>query len=166
MSDVRVDWKELTAFAARLFERVGLPPDDAAVEAEVLVWANLRGVDSHGVLRIPWYVELADKGEMNPRPRVRVEKETAATVLIDADRAFGPVATIPAMRRAMDKARQAGIGWVVIRNVTHQGAMAYYSLMAAQAGLAGIAIVCSPPNMAPHGARAPGVHNSPVSIAV
>jgi LDH2 family malate/lactate/ureidoglycolate dehydrogenase len=166
VSDVRVDWKELTTFTARLFERVGLPSEDAAIEAEVLVWANLRGVDSHGVLRIPWYVDLADRGEMNPRPRIRVEKETAATVLIDADHAFGPVVTTQAMRRAIDKGRQAGIGWTLIRNTTHQGAMAYYSLMAAQAGMAGIAIVCSPPNMAPHGARAPGVHNSPVSIAV
>jgi LDH2 family malate/lactate/ureidoglycolate dehydrogenase len=95
-----------------------------------------------------------------------VERETAATVLLDGDRAFGPVVTTFAMRRAIDKARTAGIGWAVIRNTTHQGAMAYYALMAVEAGMAGIAIVCSPPNMAPHGARAAGVHNSPISIAV
>jgi LDH2 family malate/lactate/ureidoglycolate dehydrogenase len=59
-----------------------------------------------------------------------------------------------------------GIGWALIRNVTHQGAMAYYSLLAAEQGMAGIAIVCSPPNMAPYGAKAAGVHNSPISIAV
>jgi len=103
---------------------------------------------------------------MNPRPNIRVEKETAATVLIDGDRALGPVVTTVAMRRAIDKARGAGIGWAVIRNTTHQGAMAYYALMAVDAGMAGIAIVCSPPNMAPFGARAAGVHNSPISIAV
>jgi LDH2 family malate/lactate/ureidoglycolate dehydrogenase len=164
--DVRVGWRDLTAFTAALFERVGLPPDDAAIEAEVLVWANLRGVDSHGVLRIPWYVELTDKGDMNPRPRIRIERETPATLLIDADRAYGPVVTTMAMRRAIDKARAVGIGWAVIRNTTHQGAMAYYALMAAREGQAGLAIVCSPPNMAPHGARAAGVHNSPIAIAV
>jgi LDH2 family malate/lactate/ureidoglycolate dehydrogenase len=70
------------------------------------------------------------------------------------------------MRRAIEKARAAGIGWVIIRNTTHQGAMAYYALMAVEAGMAGVAIVCSPPNMAPFGARAAGVHNSPISIAV
>lgn len=164
--EVRITAEPLTAFTREIFVRVGLPPEDAAIEAEVLVWANLRGVDSHGVLRVPWYVEMVDKGDMNPRPKIQVVKETAATLLIDADHAFGPVVTTMAMTRAMEKARAAGIGWALIRNTTHQGAMAYYSLMAAQASMAGLAIVCSPPNMAPHGARAAGVHNSPISIAV
>ncbi len=164
--DGRVSAAALREFTRDVFVRVGLPPEDAEVEAEVLVWANLRGVDSHGVLRIPWYVELVDRGDMNPRPKIQVLKETVATALLDADRAFGPVVTTAAMRRAIAKARQAGLGWVLIRNTTHQGAMAYYALMAAEAGLAGLAIVCSPPNMAPHGARAAGVHNSPIAIAV
>jgi LDH2 family malate/lactate/ureidoglycolate dehydrogenase len=164
--DMRVAADALTLFTRDVFTRVGLPPEDAAIEAEVLVWANLRGVDSHGVLRIPWYVELVDKGEMNPRPKIGVVKETAATLLLDADHAPGPVVTVVAMRRAVAKARMAGIGWVLIRNTTHQGAMAYYALMAAREGLAGVAIVCSPPNMAPHGARVAGVHNSPIAIAV
>jgi LDH2 family malate/lactate/ureidoglycolate dehydrogenase len=164
--EVRVDAKALEAFTQEVFVRVGMPPEDAAIEAEVLVWANLRGVDSHGVLRIPWYVELAQKKEMNPRPAIRIEKETPATALLEADHAFGPVVTVHAMRQAIAKARAAGIGWVLIRNTTHQGAMAYYALMAAREGLAGLAIVCSPPNMAPHGARAAGLHNSPIAIAV
>jgi LDH2 family malate/lactate/ureidoglycolate dehydrogenase len=164
--DIRVSATALEAFTREVFGRVGMPSEDAAIEAEVLVWANLRGVDSHGVLRIPWYVELADRGDMNPRPKIQVEKETPATLLIEADRAFGPVVTVLAMRRAIAKARQAGLGWALIRNTTHQGAMAYYALMAAGEGMAGLAIVCSPPNMAPHGARAAGVHNSPISIAV
>jgi LDH2 family malate/lactate/ureidoglycolate dehydrogenase len=164
--ETRVPAAELQEFTKSVFIAAGLPSEDAALEAEVLVWANLRGVDSHGVLRIPWYVELVDRGDMNPRPKIRVEKETAATVLIDGDRALGPVVTTVAMRRAIEKARAAGIGWAVIRNTTHQGAMAYYALMAVEAGMAGIAIVCSPPNMAPFGARAAGVHNSPISLAV
>jgi LDH2 family malate/lactate/ureidoglycolate dehydrogenase len=162
----RVPAAELQEFTKGVFIAAGLPSEDAALEAEVLVWANLRGVDSHGVLRIPSYLDMIDRGDMNPRPQIRVEKETAATVLIDGDRAIGPVVTTVAMRRAIEKARAAGIGWAVIRNTTHQGAMAYYSLMAVEAGMAGIAIVCSPPNMAPFGARAAGVHNSPISIAV
>jgi len=163
---IRVAAAELQDFAKNVFIKVGLPSEDAALEAEVLVWANLRGVDSHGVLRIPSYVAMVDRGDMNPRPSIRVEKETPAALLVEGDRAFGPVVTVFAMKRVIAKAQAVGIGWGLIRNTTHQGAMAYYALMAAREGMAGIAIVCSPPNMAPHGARAAGVHNSPIAIAV
>ena len=164
--EVRIAPGPLEEFTREAFTRMGLPPEDAATEAEVLLWANLRGVDSHGVLRIPLYMGWIDDGIMNPRPNIQVLKETPATVLMDADRALGPVVTTIAMRRAIAKASEVGVGWVVIRNTSHQGAMGYYSLMAAEQDMAGIAIVCSPPNMAPTGARAPGVHNSPISIAV
>jgi LDH2 family malate/lactate/ureidoglycolate dehydrogenase len=103
---------------------------------------------------------------MNARPDIRVEVETPATLLIDADYALGPVVTTYAMRRVIEKAQEAGIGWALLRNTTHQGAMGYYPLMAAEEDMAGIALVCSPPNMAPHGAKAAGVHNSPIAIAV
>ena len=166
MADIRVDWRALQGFTTEVFTRAGLPPQDAAIEAEVLVWANLRGVDSHGVLRVPQYLRAVDAGIMNPRPNIRVEKETVATALVEGDFAFGPVVTVFAMNKAIEKARAAGVGWVVIRDTSHQGAMAYYSLMAAKQGLAGIAIVTNPPNMAPTGAKAPGVHNAPISIAV
>ena len=164
--DIRIGADTLRAFTAEVFERAGMPPEDAATEAEVLVWANLRGVDSHGVLRIPQYLQSVAAGGMNCRPNIHIERETPATFLVEADHAFGPVVTTMAMRRAMDKARAVGIGWGLIRNTTHQGAMAYYALMAAEEGLAGLTFVCNPPNMAPYGARAAGVHNSPVAIAV
>ena len=164
--EVRVAWEPLKEFTREVFMRVGLPPQDAGKEAEVLIWANLRGVDSHGVLRIPWYLEQVDAGQMNPGPNIRVLKETPATMLVDADHAFGPVVTTFVMKRVMKKAKEVGIGWGFIRNTTHQGAMGYYPLMAAKEDMAGIAIVCSPPNMAPYGARAAGVHNSPIAIAV
>ena len=164
--EVRVGWKELDGFTAEVFTRAGVPREDAQTEAEVLVWANLRGVDSHGVLRIPWYLENLETGIMNPRPNVRVIKETPATIMIDGDRALGPVVTTMAMRRVIAKAGDVGIGWGLIRETTHQGAMGYYALMAAKEGMAGLASVCSPPNMAPYGARAAGVHNSPIAISV
>jgi LDH2 family malate/lactate/ureidoglycolate dehydrogenase len=164
--EVHVGWESLRDFTRNVFVRAGLPPSDAEIEAEVLVWANLRGVDSHGVLRIPWYVDFVDKGVMNPRPNIQVLKETPAALLLDADHGFGPVVTTWAMRQVMQKAGQVGIGWGLIRNTTHQGAMGYYPLMAAREGMAGIALVCSPPNMAPYGAKAAGVHNSPIAICV
>jgi LDH2 family malate/lactate/ureidoglycolate dehydrogenase len=165
-NEVRVAAEPLTEFTREVFVRAGFSREDAALQAEVLVWANLRGVDSHGVLRIPVYLDFIDKGWMKPRAKIQIEKETPATLLVDADCAPGPVVTTFAMTRVIEKARSTGIGWGLIRNTTHQGAMAYYSLMAAEAGLAGLAIVCSPPNMAPYGAKAPGLHNSPITIAV
>ena len=161
-----VDAAALQEFTARVFEDSGCRPAMPPREAEVLVWANLRGIDSHGVQRVAAYSRAVDSGSMNPRPNIRVERETTATVLMDADRAFGPVVTVQAMERVIAKAREAGIGWGLIRNTTHQGAMAYYTQMAARAGLAGLAVVCSPPNMAPPGAKQAGTHNSPIAVAV
>ncbi len=161
-----VDPTDLNRFTTQIFERAGMPREHAEIEADVLVWANLRGVDSHGVLRIPWYVKNIDDGVFNLSPNIEIEKETAATILIEGDRAFGPVVTVFAMNKTIDKAREAGVCWTIIRNTTHQGAMAYYSLMAVEQDMAGIAVVCSPPNMAIFGSKGKGVHNSPIAIAV
>jgi len=164
--EVRVAWQPLREFAKEVFVRLGMPSRNAETEAAVLIWANLRGVDSHGVLQIPGYVENADKGVMNPKPNVQIVKETSATLLIDADRAFGPVVTTFAMNCVIEKAKEVGIGWGSIHNLTHQGAIGYYSLMAAEKDMAGIISASEPPNMAPYGARVAGVHNSPIAIAV
>lgn len=165
-SEVRVDWGSLKEFTKEVFVAVGMSPEDAETEAEVLIWANLRGVDSHGVLQIPFYVREVDSGYMKTKPNIKVLKETPATVVIDADLAFGPVVTTFAMNRAMEKAREIGIGWAFIRNTSHQGAMGYYPLMAAKSNMAGIAFVCTPPGMAPYGAKVAGVDNSPIAISV
>jgi len=164
--EVRVAWEPLHEFTKEVFVRVGMPPEDAEAEAGALIWANLRGVDSHGVLRIPWYVENVDKGVMNPRPNIQVVKETPATMLVEADRALGPVVTIFVVNRVVEKAKKVGIGWALIRNLTHQGALGYYAQMMASKDMAGIVFVCNPPNMAPYGARVAGVHNSPIAISV
>ena len=165
-NQVLVDPADLTRFTTDIFECAGMPREHAEIEADVLVWANLRGVDSHGVLRIPWYVKNIDDGVFNLSPNIEIENETAATILIEGDRAFGPVVTVFAMNKTIDKAREAGVCWTIIRNTTHQGAMAYYSLMATEQDMAGIAVVCSPPNMATFGSKGKGVHNSPIAIAV
>ena len=156
----------LTRFATDVFARSGLARADAAVVAEVLVWANLRGVDTHGVTRIPRYVELIERGEMNPRPTMRIGTETPACVLIDADRAAGPVAMMRGVSEAVRKARDAGVGLSLVRATTHTAALGYYTLEIAKAGMAGIALSGSWPNVVYHGSRASGVSTSPISIAV
>ena len=165
-NETRVAWEPLKEFTAEVFTRMGMPPQDAETEASVLSWANRRGVDSHGVGLIPWYLENIDRGIMNPKPNIQVLKETPATIFVEADRAFGPVVTVFTVKRAMEKAKQVGVCWAAISNTTHQGAMGYYTLMAAEQGMAGITWVCNPPNMAPFGARAAGIHNSPIAITV
>ncbi len=156
----------LRAFAREVFIRADMPPDDAEAVADILVWANLRGVDGHGVLRLPRYLYLIGLGLMNPRPEIREIRETPASVVIEADRALGPVAFGLGMARAIDKARTAGIGLALVRNSTHAGAVGYYVLQAVRAGMAGIVTTTSLPNMAYHGASAPGVATSPLAIGV
>ena len=162
----RITAAPLQRFASSVFERAGLAPQDAQTVAEVLVWANLRGVDSHGVLRIPVYLDYLSSGRMKLRPDIRVLRETPAIMSVDADCALGPVVTVKVMRAVIEKARQVGIGWGLVRNLTHQGALGYYAQLAAAMGMVGIVNVCGTPVMAPHGAKLPGVHNSPLAIGV
>src|SRR6266581_9559536 len=150
----------LKRFASDIFARAGMPETDAAVVADVLVWANLRGVDTHGVTRIPRYVDLIEAGDMNPKPAITVRTETAASVLIEADRAPGPVAMTTATTAAVRKAREAGIGVALVRATPHTAALGYYTLAAVREGMAAIALSASWPNMAYHGARAAGVSTS------
>lgn len=156
----------LRDFAAQVFVRTGFDPDPAALVAEVLVWANLRGVDTHGVSRLLQYVEMVDRNEINPRPALRIEADMPAAALLDADRAAGPVALVRAMDLAMEKARHAGLAMTLVRSTTHTAALGYYTRRAAEQGFAAIAMSGSSPNMGYHGALAAGVATNPISIAV
>jgi LDH2 family malate/lactate/ureidoglycolate dehydrogenase len=156
----------LKRFATEVFARTGMPKADAAIVADVLVWANLRGVDTHGVMRIPRYVDLIETGDMNPRPAIAIRTETPASVLIEADRAAGPVAMMRGTTEAVRKARDAGVGLALVRATTHTAALGYYTLAAAREGMAAIALAASWPNVVYHGTRAAGVSTSPISIAV
>jgi ureidoglycolate dehydrogenase (NAD+) len=163
---VRVSAENLRQLVASMFERLGTSRTDAQTIADVLVWANLRGVDSHGVSRIPRYVELFESGEAKVQPRIKVAQPRASIVTIDADGAPGPVAMSRAVREAIAAARTAGIAWAAVRSTVHTGAIGYYTSRVAEAGMAGIGIVAGVPNMAYTGARGAAVATSPLSIAV
>jgi len=156
----------LRRFTRDVFVRAGMPEVDAAVVADVLVWADLRGVDTHGVSRIPMYLRLIDDNDLNLAPSIKIRTETSASILVDADRAAGPIAMTTAMNAAVRKARDAGVGLGLVRATTHTAALGYYTLMAAQDGMAALALAASVPFMAYHGTRAPGVSTNPISIAV
>lgn len=157
---------DLEQFAAAIFIAAGVTPDLATSWADVLVWADLRGTDSHGVIRIPRYVDLLRKKAINPTPRMRIERRAGAIAVLDADRAPGGPAMIRAMDEAIDRARAVHVGWCAARNITHAGAVGYFALRAAAAGMAGIVMTASMPLMAYYGARVAGVSTNPLAIAV
>jgi ureidoglycolate dehydrogenase (NAD+) len=157
---------ELLGFTRAAFVAAGVAPDMAETWARVLVWANLRGVDSHGVIRLPRYLDLLRSKAINARPNMRFEKRAGAIAVLDADRAPGPVAMQRAMQEAIARAREVHVGWCAARSIGHAGAIGYYALQAAEAGMAGIVMTASGPMMAYHGARAAGVSTNPLAIAV
>jgi len=158
--------ERLERWVAAIFRAEGLSEEHARTVAKVLIFANLRGMDTHGVLRVASYIRFIRAGDLNPRPAMRARNETAACVLLEADRAAGPVAMQKAMELAIDKARQAGAGVCLVRDTTHTGALGYYTHMAAERGMAAIAFSSSTANMAYHGARAAGVSTAPLALAV
>src|ERR1700757_2867202 len=156
---------DLQRFASSLFAAAGVAPPMADEWAKSLVWANLRGVDSHGVLRIPGYIERLKTKAINPAPDMRVEQRSGAIAILEADRAPGAVAMAMAMDEAIARAREVHVGWCAARNITHAGAVGYFALQAANAGMAGIVMSASGPMMAYHGAKVVGVSSNPLAIA-
>ena len=133
--------------------------------ADTLVAADLRGANSHGVIRLPFLVERLLKGGANRRPDVRVLNDAPATALIDGDGALGPITACRAMRLAMEKARSQGIGFVAARNSDFIGACAYYAMMGLPNDMIGIAWTNGFPGMAAWGGRTNRIGNNPIAFA-
>jgi ureidoglycolate dehydrogenase (NAD+) len=155
----------LQGFAAALLRAGGFTADQAEQTAAMLVWANLRGADSHGVLRIPRYVEMVELGLINPGAEPRQVSGKGAVAVIDAQRAPGAVGMNIAARTATKLADDHGIGWCAVRAITHAGAIGYYAQQVAQAGRVAIAMTASKPLMIYYGSSAEGVSTNPIAIA-
>jgi ureidoglycolate dehydrogenase (NAD+) len=158
--------ESLTTLVTGIFEGTGMSNAHAAKVAEVLVWADLRGAPSHGVQRVPRYIEIIAQGDMNTRPDIRIVKDLPAAIIIDADRGPGQVSMTLAATEAAKKARACGIGLALIRRTTHTAALGYYTRLAALDGMAAIAASASWPNMGYHGTSQVAVATNPFSIAV
>jgi len=145
-----------------------VPRDDAAWTAALLVRANLRGHDSHGVIRIPHYVRALKAGEVNPAPTIRVVSETPVLALVDGDRGLGRVVARRGIAIAVDKARAQGIAAVTLRRTNHVGRLADYAEIAAAEGLVGMLWVNAPMalNVAPWGGAARRLGTNPHAIAI
>jgi len=162
---VLVRFEPLHDFVARIFRAAGFSEAHAAIEADVLTWANLRGVESHGIFRVPSYVAAIRAGEINPHPDIRAVHTAGAASIVEADRAAGAIAMTFAMENAVSLARDHAVGWVLLRNTTHTGPMGYYARAAADVGMIGIVASASKPLMAYHGTRVPTVSTNPLAIS-
>ncbi|HEY3129024.1 MAG TPA: Ldh family oxidoreductase [Acidobacteriota bacterium] len=158
--------ESLTAFCVSCFKKLGLCDEDARITADNLIFANLRGVDSHGVIRLKVYADRLRAGGTNPRAVPKVSREDRTCALIDADNGVGQVASAVAMKLAISKAEANGIGWVSVTNSNHFGAAAFYAMMALPYNMIGLALTNASATMAPSGGREARLGNNPLGIAV
>ena len=158
--------QQLRAFTEQIFRAIGCSDTDARLASDVLVSADLRGVDSHGVARLPGYVRLYDKQSINPQPNIRVVHESPSTAVVDGDRGLGLVVGPWAMRVAIEKARVAGTGWVAVRNSNHFGIAGYHALLAAEHDMIGQAMTHAAPLVAPTFALEKMLGTNPIAVAV
>lgn len=157
---------DLTQSCIRLLEKAGVPRNQAETIAEIVVEADLRGVESHGLLRLPAYVHRVRAGLMTAVTELKTVRERGATVLLDAQSGFGQVAGVVAMSQAIDRARQHGVGVVAVRNANHFGIAAHYAMMALSHRMIGIVTANAAPSMAAWGGAAPVLGTNPICIAI
>lgn len=162
----RISAHGLRALTTAIFEAKGLARPDAALIADTLVWADLRGIATHGVSRIPLYCHYIDQGDLDPRGVPLCVTDQAALAHLDAQRAAGPVSMAQGVKLAIDKASQTGAGVVLVSHTTHVGALGYYTQALAKQGYTGIAFASTIPLMAYHGSAFAATGTNPVSIAI
>jgi L-2-hydroxycarboxylate dehydrogenase (NAD+) len=167
MADVTLFTAEdLTRYATAMFLGAGMSQADAALIAGDLVKANLRGVDSHGVSRIPMYLERLRRGLVNPRPEVKVTKVAGAVAHVDGDNGMGFVASDVAMNTACDLAAEMGIGLAGVHRSTHFGMGACYALRAIERGYISMIFTNSSPAIPMWGGRTTFLGASPIAAGI
>lgn len=162
---MRVDHRSLHDFTCRCLLAVGVPSKDAALVADVLTAADLRGVDSHGVARLRRYVDGVRDGKILPDARTTVLAETAATVALDAGHGLGQPASCQAVDMAIAKSVKTGIGMATVRRSNHFGIAGYYALRAARQGLFAIVGTNASPQVAPTHGATPMFGTNPLAVA-
>lgn len=167
MSDTRaVTADRLRSYAAGILSGHGVPADQAAIVADNLVEADLRGVESHGVNLVALYVKRLEDGHMARDCQVRIEEETATTAKLHGGLGLGQVAGQVAIDLAIRKAKEAGVAAIAMRESTHLGALAYFTAQAAEAGCVALAWQNGPPIVPPFGGLSGIFSTNPFSFAV
>lgn len=164
MAIIKAD--DLRHYAASILSGSGFGEAEAAEMADLLVWANLRGVDSHGVLRIPRYVEMLRLGQVRSDFEIAAVQSFGAIRVLDAGKAPGATAMNRAVREASALADQFGLGWCGVRRTSHAGAIGYFVQQLAEQGKLGIAMTASKPLMSYFGAKGEALSTNPIAIGV
>ena len=162
---VLVQAEPLQDFCANVFKELDVPEEDARITAEVLVAADLRGIDSHGVARLTRYVNGLRDGMMVAQPPEKVMTETAATALIDAGAGLGQPVSYRAMQKAIQKARDCGAGFVTVRNSNHYGIAGYYAMMALEHDCIGMSMTNAAVLVVPTFGRDAMLGTNPIAVA-
>lgn len=163
----RIPAGQLEKFVCDILHAAGLQPEHAALTARLMVTADARGADGHGVFRLPEYVRRITAGGINLRPDIRVVRDHQAVALLDGDNGMGHVVMSRAADLAIGKARDAGIGWVGVRGSNHAGPAALYAAMAVEHDMIGLYLAMGNANhMAPWGGTEALLSTNPIAIAV
>ncbi len=149
MPDQLYAFDTLLLFATRVFKKIGCNEYDANVAAKVLLSADLRGIDSHGVARLNGYVRLKEVDRVNSLPHIRITHETPSTAVVNGDGGLGLVIAPFAMEVAIAKAKKVGTGWVSVCNSNHFGIAAYHAMLALEHDMIGMAFTNASPLVAP-----------------
>jgi len=160
----RFEWEKLQQFCSELFEKVGVPKEKAEIVADSLVQADLRGVDSHGIVRTAIYLERIEKNMINPFAEIVVEKESEATVLVNGNNNIGSVIGTKALTIAMKKAKEQGAAIVGVRGSNHFGTGAYYLLKAIEQDMILLVVSNASQTMPPTGGVRPFIGTNPLSV--
>jgi L-2-hydroxycarboxylate dehydrogenase (NAD+) len=163
----RFQSRDLEAFVSRALTAAGLPTSDAEQVARLMILADLRGSDGHGIFRLPQYVRRIKAGGMNVRPNIHVAQETEATALVDGDNGMGHLVMRFAAKVAIEKAERAGIGWVGVRQSNHAGPAALYAMMPLEREMIGIYLAVGSANhMPPWGGIELLLSTNPIAFAI
>ena len=155
---------KLKDFCNRVWTKLGVPERDARITTDVLVLADLRGIESHGVARLPRYYNDLKNGWTKPTDESRIVKETKATALIDGERSLGQVVGHKGMELAIKKALDTAVGIVTVRNSHHYGIAGYYTLMALEHDLIGVSMTNAAPLVVPTFGRTAMLGTNPISL--
>lgn len=158
--------EELSVFGCNVLEHLNVPPEDAREVVTSLLEADLRGIGSHGLVRLPVYARRLRAGVVASRPEIKVERPAAAVALMDGGNGLGAVVGARAMATAIELAREVGIGLVGVRRSNHFGTAAHFVRKAVAADLIGTATTNAPPNMAPFGGRTRFLGTNPIAIGI
>ncbi|MFL5739485.1 MAG: Ldh family oxidoreductase [Flavisolibacter sp.] len=140
---------QLFSFARKIFLKMGCSEEDALLATRVLLSADLRGIDSHGIARLSGYVRLWEVNRINAHPEIRIIHETPSTASVDGDSGLGLVVAPQSMRIAIDKAKKVGTGWVSVQNSNHFGIAGFHAMMALEEDMIGICMTNASPLVAP-----------------